>query len=683
MKVTKGSLVKLRGTLRHGLYVLEGTTVSGSAAIASGKVIDMSMLWHRRLAHVSERGLQALSQQGLLGGVNNVELPFCEHCIMGKSTRVRFGKGKHTTKGILDYVHSDLWGPTKEARMGGRKVKYLRIDNGLEFVNNKFNNFCKSEEITKHFTVTYTTQQNGLAERFNRTIMERTRSPSTSLNLKTPQKVWTGKAPSLDHLRVFGCTAYAHVKDGKLNKMALKCMFIGDHVVTKVRIASEVRPSVGLDVSSDQPSLVSEIEDTQQSEFDADSIEAEPFTFEEAIVYDSKKQWKDAMEVELFSLHKNQTWSLVPKPPNQKLIQSKWIYKIKLGTGGNSKPRYKARLVAKGYTQKEGVDFHEIFSTVVRHSSIRLILSIAVHFDMFIEQMDVTTTFLHGELEEVYRLHKSLYGLKQSPRQWYIRFDTFILKQGFHRNSYDACVYWKLSQKDDMILVSKDYAEICELKKQLSNEFEMKDLGELKRILGIDVKRDRKKSLLTILQESYVIKLLTKPNLGYAMSIISRDRDKSTLLEGFTDADYAADLDKRRSLSSHIFRLYDNVVSWKVNLQPVVALLTTESEYISLGEAVKEAVWLKRIVGELLSQKFIPIIHCESQSAIHLAKNPSHHERSKHIDIKFYYIRNIIAQKDVEMVKVHKVENLSDMLTKALSAHRFKYLLDELNVKSG
>ncbi|KAA0067243.1 retrotransposon protein, putative, Ty1-copia sub-class [Cucumis melo var. makuwa] len=779
MKVTKGSLVKLRGTLRHGLYVLEGTTVSDSVAIASGKITDMSMLWHKRLAHVSERGLQALFQQGLLGGVKNVELPFCEHCIMEKSTRVKFGKGKHTTKGILDYVHSDLWGPTKEVSMGssryfisiiddfsrkvwiyplkqkdeafgkflewqkqvenqtGRKVKYLMTDNGLEFVNNKSNHFCKSEGITRHFTVTYTPQQNGLDERFNRTIMERTRSPSSALNLKTPQKVWIGKAPSLEHLRVFGCIAYAHVKDGKLNKRALKCMFIGyPQGVKEVRIALEVRPLVDLD---DQPPLVSEIEDTQQSEFDcvqsqqerilidegafveenlsnndlqnyqltrdrvqrerhadlvayaltcaANSIEAESLTFEEAIVSNSKKQWKDAMEAELFSLHKNQTWSLVPKPPNQKLIQSKWIYKIKPGTGGNSKPRYKARLVAKGYTQKEGVDFHEIFSPVVRHSSIRLILSIVVHFDMFIEQMDVTTTFLHGELEEViymaqpkgyevkgkedmvFRLHKSLYGLKQSPRQWYIRFDTFILKQGFHRNSYDACVYWKLSQKgtyiylllyvDDMILVSKDYVEICELKKQLSNEFEMKDLGELKRILGMDAISTPLASHFRLSSSQCPVTKQERPDLGYAMSMISRfmsnpgkehwkavkwvlrylkgsasvslcysrDCDKSTLLEGFTDANYVADLDKRRSLSGHIFRLYGNVVSWKVNLQPIAALSTTESEYISLGEA----------------------------SAIHLAKNPSHHERSKHIDVKFHYIRNVIGQKDVELVKVHTV----------------------------
>ena len=163
----------------------------------------------------------------------------------------------------------------------------------------------------------------------------------------------------------------------------------------------------------------------------------------------------------------------------------------------------------------------------------------------------------------------------------------------------------------------------------------------------------------------------------------SRDCDKSTLLERFINADYVADLDKRRSLSGHIFRLYGKVVRWKVTLQPVVALSSTESEYISLGEVVKEAVWLKIIFGELLSQEFIPIIHCDSQSAIHLAKNPSHHERSKHLDVKFYYIRNVITQKDVELVKVHTVENLSDMLTKDLPAHRFKYLLYELKVKSG
>ena len=114
---------------------------------------------------------------------------------MGKSTRVKFGKGKHTTKGILDYVHSDLWGPMK---MPSRCL-LANASLPLKFLGEAAQTVC--------YLIN--------------------RSPSTALDLKTPQEVWTGKAPSLDHLRVFGCSAYAHVKDGKLNKRALKCMFIG------------------------------------------------------------------------------------------------------------------------------------------------------------------------------------------------------------------------------------------------------------------------------------------------------------------------------------------------------------------------------------------------------------------------------------------------------------------------
>ncbi|KAA0035904.1 Retrovirus-related Pol polyprotein from transposon TNT 1-94 [Cucumis melo var. makuwa] len=213
----------------------------------------------------------------------------------------------------------------------------------------------------------------------------------------------------------------------------------------------------------------------------ANSIEADPLTFEKSIVSDSKKQWKDAIEAKFFSLQKNQIWSLVSKLPNQKLIQSKWIYKIKSNTGGDSKPRYKAR-----WTSLHNLCMEELKEVIY--------------------MAQPKGYEVKGKEDIVYCLHKSIYGVKQSPRQWYIRFDTFIIKQRFHRNSYDAYICWKLSQNgmyiflllyvDDMILVSKDYAKICELKKLLSNEFEMKDFGELKRILGIVVKRDREKGIV-------------------------------------------------------------------------------------------------------------------------------------------------------------------------------------------
>ena len=94
------------------------------------------------------------------------------------------------------------------------------------------------------------------------------------------------------------------------------------------------------------------------------------------------------------SLIKNKTWILVEKPKQQRLVGCKWIFKKKKGA------RFKARSVAKGFTQREGVDYNEIYSPVVRHSSIKLLLSLVVQDSLFLEQLDVKTAFLHGSLEE-------------------------------------------------------------------------------------------------------------------------------------------------------------------------------------------------------------------------------------------------------------------------------------------
>ena len=184
------------------------------------------------------------------------------------------------------------------------------------------------------------------------------------------------------------------------------------------------------------------------------------------------------------SLERNHTWDLVTLPRGSRAIGCKWIFRKK------DCEQYKARLVAKGYAQKEGIDYNEIFSPVVKHTSIRLLLAIVSLYDLELEQMDVKTTFLHGELEEeiymkqpegfiregdegkVCLLKKSLYGLKQSPRQWYKRFDSFMIKANFIRREYDSCVYYKhvggptdlLLYVDDMLIVAKDKTHIGEIK---------------------------------------------------------------------------------------------------------------------------------------------------------------------------------------------------------------------------
>jgi len=159
-------------------------------------------------------------------------------------------------------------------------------------------------------------------------------------------------------------------------------------------------------------------------------------------------------------LLENKTWELVKLPKGRKTLQNKWVYKIK-HEGEGKKERYKARLVVKGFAQKEGIDFNEIFSPIVKMSSIRIILGLVSTLDLECEQLDVNTAFLHGELEEeiymeqpegfktkgkenlVCKLKKSLYGLKQAPHQWYKRFDLFMLEHGFRILEADHCVYIK------------------------------------------------------------------------------------------------------------------------------------------------------------------------------------------------------------------------------------------------
>lgn len=109
-------------------------------------------------------------------------------------------------------------------------------------------------------------------------------------------------------------------------------------------------------------------------------------------------KWQEAMKSKIDSLKKNQTWELVEKPKGQHIVGCKWLFKIKEGVGINPKPRYKVRLVARDFTQVQGIDFNEVFSPVVRHTSIRVFLAITAHLDLKLEQMDVTTAFLHGEL---------------------------------------------------------------------------------------------------------------------------------------------------------------------------------------------------------------------------------------------------------------------------------------------
>ena len=259
------------------------------------------------------------------------------------------------------------------------------------------------------------------------------------------------------------------------------------------------------------------------TELDCDiGIENDPLTFTQAVKSENSKLWHDAMTDEMNSMANNDVWDLVELPSGSKAIGCKWVFKTKRDSQGNI-DRYKARLVAKGFTQVEGVDYRETFSPVSTKDSFRIIMALVAHFDLELHQMDVKTAFLNGVLEEevyikqpegfiakdkehlVCKLKKSIYGLKQASRQWYLKFHEVITSFGFDENLMDECIYHKVSGSkiiflvlyvDDILLATSDLGLLCEVKQFLCKNFDMKDMGEAFYVIGVKIHRNRAQGIL-------------------------------------------------------------------------------------------------------------------------------------------------------------------------------------------
>lgn len=243
------------------------------------------------------------------------------------------------------------------------------------------------------------------------------------------------------------------------------------------------------------------------------------------------------MEEEYHALLHNKTWRLVPPPSGVNIIDCKWVFKVKKHSDGSIE-RYKARLVAKGFKQRHGLDYEDTFSPVVKPTTIRLLLSLAVTHGWFLRQLDVQNAFLHGVLEEeVYmrqppgfvdpdhphhlcRLDKALYGLKQAPRAWHARLASALQALGFVPSTADTSLFllqrpqvtmYLLVYVDDIILVSSSVAAADRLISALSSDFAVKDLGKLHYFLGLEV--THASTGLSLTQKKYSQDLLRRASM--------------------------------------------------------------------------------------------------------------------------------------------------------------------------
>lgn len=662
--VRKGNKVVMKAKVYHGIARMTGAAVVNTVTASSSKESEMTTtarLWHMRLGHMSEKGMAILANRGLLGGMKNCKLQFCEECVYGKQKRVSFSAGNHTSKGVLDYVHSDVWGPATTPSLGGclyfltliddysrkvwlyflkqkgevfvkfkqwkamvekqagRSVKTLRTDNGGEFCSKEFDEFCKAEGIVRHHTVPRTPQQNGVAERMNRTLLERARcmriqadlpkkfwaeavntavylvnrSPSAAINQQIPQEVWSGQPVNYSGLKVFGCPAYAHVRDGKLEPRAKKCVFLGyAHGVKGYRLWCIEDPSspkiiISRDVKFDEHALLNQ---RRKSESDC----AEPD-------HGAKKQ----VEINMLKSQLSREFEMKDLGAAKKILGME-IHR--------DRSRCRLTLSQKGYVEK-------VLQRFGMNQAKPVSTPLAAHFKL---------------------------SLKDTP-------ETEIEVEQMSKVPYANAVG------------SLMYAMVC-TRPDISHA-----VSVVSRYMSNPGKRhwEAVKWIMRYLRGSTDVSLIYDGNQA------------SESVVGYVDSDYAGDLDKRRSMTGYVFTISGCTVSWKATLQSTIALSTTEAEYMALTEAVKESKWLHGLLDSLGVNAQVPEVHCDSQSAIHLAKNPVYHERTKHIDVRMYFVRESIADGQVAVQKIATADNPADMMTKSLPTEKFRHCLNWLNVSKG
>ncbi|GJV12522.1 retrotransposon protein, putative, ty1-copia subclass [Tanacetum coccineum] len=639
----KRNLISL-GTLDREGYTMKlqngrVKVIKGEASVGIQENKSLAQVWHKRLGHLSEAGLHELERRDVLGN-----------------------------KGL------------------GRKLKKLQMDNGLEFCNPEFNNLCKESGIARHLTVSGTPQQNGLAERMNMTLLNKVRclliqsglpdsfwaeatvmaaylinrSPSTALEKKTPMDLWSGHSANYEMLRIFGYPD--GVKGYRLWRL------------------NDVKPKI---------------------------IISRDVVFNESLMY--KDTLKGAV-LQILGRNLSLRWNFKANLDNYVLVRDKakrtTVIPARYRDEGRDEFFKEEPYLGAGrsttWSNEVGIDYNEVFSLVVRHTSIRVILSLTACEDYELEQLDVKMVFLPSNLEKtiymrqppgfeegtgnkVCLLKKSLYGLKQSPRQWYKWFDVYMISNRFSRINYDSYVYFKefapgmyiylLLYVDDMLIPCKSKSETKYTKGLLRKEFDIKEMGPARKILGmeisvsvplgayfkvslkdcssndLDVERISKVTYTNVVGSLMYLMVCTRPDIAYAISIgtadlglvYGRDQGKHVDVDGFVDADYAKDPNKGGSITGYVFMVHGYVVSWKETLHHVVALSTTEAKDMALTEAVKESIWLKSLLIEL--------------------------------GVNLRSVVEIVESKEIEVAKIGTKDNAADVFTKVVPGLKFKYCM--------
>ncbi|GJY45012.1 retrovirus-related pol polyprotein from transposon TNT 1-94 [Tanacetum coccineum] len=347
-------------------------------------------------------------------------------------------------------------------------------------------------------------------------------------------------------------------------------------------------------------------------------------------------------------------------------------------------------MVARGYRQVEGTDFEESFAPVARLDAIRIFLTFAAHMNMIVYQMDVKMAFLNGILREevyvsqpngfvdkdnlnhVYKLKKALYGLKQAPRVWYDLLSKFLLSQEFSKGSVDPTLFIRRQGKD--ILLDYRFYKVPEAFFLNQSKYVLESLKKygMESSDPVDTPMVEKSKLDEDPQGKVIDPTHYRGMVGTLMYLTAT----------YADADHAGCQDIRRSTSGSMQLLGERLVSWSSKRQKSIAISSTEAEYIALSGFCAQVLWMRSQLTDYgLGFNKIPM-YCDNKSAIALCCNNVQHSRSKHIDIRFHFIKEQVENGVVDLYFVNTEYQLADIFTKALDRERIEFLINKLEMRS-
>ncbi|GJU03762.1 putative ribonuclease H-like domain-containing protein [Tanacetum coccineum] len=359
--------------------------------------------------------------------------------------------------------------------------------------------------------------------------------------------------------------------------------------------------------------------------------------------------------------------------------------------------------------KEEGIDYDEVFAPVARIKAIRLFLAYASFMGFMVYQMDVKSAFLYGTIEEevyvcqplgfedpdysdkVYKVVKALYGLHRAPRAWYGTLAKYLLDNGFQRGKIDETLFIK-KQKGDILLMSF--------------------MGELNFFLGFQVKQI--KDGIFISQDKYEAEILRKfsfINTGTASTsmiykkLCIKDSDGmiiDIMLHNVQSARFQVtpkvshshavkrifSLDRKSTTGGCQF-LGCRLISWQCKKQTVVATSSTEAEYVAAASCCRQVLWIQNQMLDYGYNFMHTMINIDNNSTICIVKNPVSHTKTKHIEIRYHFIRDCYDKKLIQVVKIHTDHNFADLLTKALdvgrisTARHIEYLDTKIPQSSG